>query len=110
MLGGPNSIQTPDHPNSLTVFRYIVVRAFQKDAVATGLPDWSKMNSDLYNLHVWYPPVPSTRQLLQHSSITSPATVSPGPVWTSLDKPVLPLLEGGSVSLAVWSLQILTYL
>ena len=55
MLGGPNSIQTPDHPNSLTVFRYIVVRAFQKDAVATGLPDWSKMNADLYNLHVWYP-------------------------------------------------------
>ena len=37
--------------------------AFQRDAAASGLNDWSKMNLDLYNFHL-RPPAPSPLQLL----------------------------------------------
>ena len=48
--------------------------AFRKDAAATGLADWSKMNSDLYNFHLRSPVPLTTGQLLQPS--TSPSSAS----------------------------------
>lgn len=49
--------------------------AFRKDAAATSLMDWLKMNPDLYNFHFTSAPTPTTRQLLQSSSSSS-ATIS----------------------------------
>lgn len=49
--------------------------AFRKDATATALLDWAKMNSDLYIFHLRSAPVPSTYQLLR-SSASSSATLS----------------------------------
>ena len=40
--------------------------AFRKDAAATGLTDWSRMNLDLYNLHTRSPFGSSTHSLLHH--------------------------------------------
>lgn len=48
--------------------------AFCKDAAATGLTDWLKMNSDLYHFHLRSPTPPTTWQLLQPSS--SPSSTS----------------------------------
>ena len=45
--------------------------AFRKDAAASGLTDWSKMNLDLYNFHLRTPQAPSTRQMIQTSATTS---------------------------------------
>ena len=47
--------------------------AFRKDAAASGLTDWSKMNSDLYSFHLRTPQAPSTRQMIQTSATTSSA-------------------------------------
>ena len=47
--------------------------AFRKDAAASGLTDWSKMNLDLYNFHLRTPQAPSTRQMIQTSATTSSA-------------------------------------
>ena len=38
--------------------------AFRKDAAASGLSDWSKMNLDLYNFHLRLPATSSPQQLL----------------------------------------------
>ena len=51
--------------------------AFRKDAAATGLSDWSKMNSDLYNFHLRSPTPLTTWWLLQPLSNSS-STSSPG--------------------------------
>ena len=51
--------------------------AFCKDVAATGLSDWSKMTSDLYNFHLRSPTPLTTWQLLQPSSSSS-STSSPG--------------------------------
>ena len=49
--------------------------AFQKDAAASGLTDWSCMNSDLYNFHTRLPQQqqfqPSTTSFLPTRAISS---------------------------------------
>ena len=46
-------------------------QAFRKDAAATALSDWSKMNLELYNFHLQPPPIPTTHQPLSSSSSPS---------------------------------------
>ena len=49
-------IQTAHHSPGCLWLEYDV--AFQKDAAATGTSDWSRMNLDLYNIHLRSPAPP----------------------------------------------------
>lgn len=61
--------------------------AFRKDAAASGLADWSRMNLDLYNFHLRSPPPPPPRPLLQPATASSPSATqslsSPSPICRS---------------------------
>ncbi|CAH3187655.1 unnamed protein product [Porites lobata] len=65
-------IQTARHFSSSAWLEYDL--AFRKDAAASGLSDWSRMNLDLYNFH-----------------LRSPAMASPPPPWSSSSTASSPL-------------------
>ena len=51
--------------------------AFRRDAAATGLSDWSRMNSDLYNFHL-RSPGPIFNQQPSSTSSSTPTSVDGG--------------------------------
>ena len=65
-------IQTARHCSSSAWLEYDL--AFRKDATASGLSDWSRMNLDLYNFHLRSPAMAS-RLLPQSSSSTALASL-----------------------------------
>ena len=56
--------------------------AFRKDAAATGAADWSKMNLDLYNFHLWLPALPTSSP---SSSVSASTSVAPN--WENRARP-----------------------
>ena len=77
-------IQTARHFSGSAWLEYDLV--FRKDAAASGLSDWSRMNLDLYNFHLRSPAMASP-PLLQSSSSTVSAPLPAASHDTSLVPP-----------------------
>ena len=88
----------PQHWPDLTKYKLLIIQtarqysgqawleydlAFCKDAAATGLANWSKMNSDQYNLHLRSPTPLTHGNCFSHHPVQAPPhqQVKPAALW-----------------------------